>query len=734
MPTDQRSLDDLLGVTGPERRSMENPRKPLDPWSQAFGENVDGSLSASGIRVNREKALTLGAFWRAVNLISGTVAKLPLGVYRKADPVGIELDPRQPAHRLLRREPNEAMTAFTFKQTLQAHATIHGNGYAYIVRRADGSPCELWPLDPERTYPVRECGKLWFVHELSGSGEKRKLPHCDVLHVMGLSHDGLEGYGLLSKMKEAAGGALAMQAFTNVFYRNNARPNVVLQHPGRLNAEARRNLREGWERMYSGLDNAHRVAVLEEGVSAQAMSINAGEAQLIESKQFSLTDLANWTNLPPHKLGAMTNVSYGSLEQENQAFLDDAIDPWLVRWEEQCELKLLSSYQRARETHCISFDRFPLVRADLQQRGEYYVKAITTGWMSPDEARAREGLNPIPGGAGRAYFFPLNVQPYGIDPDGPDGPAVAPGTELLAVPGLRQEGDYDCGPAAVQAVCRFFGVGPAARADYIDALDTTKREGTRPSAVLSYLSRLDGLVTTAAGGLTVADLGRFFAAGQPVLCPIQSPSPGGGPTVGHWVTVIGTGLGMVFVQDPAAGQTMHTEEDWLDRWADRDADGVSYERYGIAVGRELMAAPITTGGSGGGEGNDRQARLTATVRDVLLDAVTRMVRRVRHAAERAATGGVGRFAAWLQRTMRADHGDAVESSLRLPLAAWEEATGRTGDRLPGGLLDDLHTRLCRAMEGCEDAARLGVAVSQVFERLETGVDTLSCVETITTES
>ena len=181
---------------------------------------------------------------------------------------------------------------------------------------------------------------------------------------------------------------------------------MLLRHPGKLSPEARKNIRDSWERIYSGLDNAHKTAILEEGLDAVPLTINARDSQLLESKQFSLIDVANILNLPPSRLGANVATSYGSLEQENQNLLDDAIDPWLVAWEEECEAKLLTRRERVKRTHMIAFDRFPLVRADLQQRGEFYTKALASGWMSFDEVRGREGINPMPGGLGRVYARP----------------------------------------------------------------------------------------------------------------------------------------------------------------------------------------------------------------------------------------------------------------------------------------------------------------------------------------
>ena len=697
-------------------RSMENPRRPLDPWGQALGDSLDGSLSASGVRVNREKALTCPAFWRGVVLLSDTVGKLPLSVHRRSGP-GTEVDLKHPACRLILRAPNEAMTAITLRAAMQGHAVCHGNGYGYVYRRADGSPRELWLLDPERTWPVVEGRRRWYVHELKG-GERRKLPAEDVLHVMGHSHDGLEGVSVLRKAREALGLALGTQAFASTFFRNNARPNTALKHPQRLSPEARRNLREGWERMHSGLDNAHRTAILEEGMDVVQLSINAQDAQLLESRQFSLIEIANVLGLPPHKLGSSVNVSYKSLEQENQAFLDESVDPWLVRWEQECDLKLLSPFQRERDTHCVRFDRFPLVRADLQQRGEYYNKAIAGGWMSPDEARAREGQAPLPAGLGAVYFRPLNLGAVGGDPDGPGGPAVAPGSELLAVPDVRQEGDYDCGPAAAQAVCRFFGVGPADRGAYLDALDTTRKGGTRPEALVALFSRL-GLVATAAGGLEVADLGRFFALGQPVLCPVQAGEPGG-ETSGHWVVVVGVGLGQVFFHDPAAGLRMTAEADWLARWHDRDGDGVGYDAFGVAVGEDLprgpepAPAPDEAPDDAPPEGPPAETKPAegeaARALAALAEAtVGRMVRRLRTHAERAANQP-GQFLAWLD-TMGGEHGLVVAEALA-PVAS---LAGRRG--LPPDLIGELRAGLLE-VSGRAKAAGLPAAVRGYFDALD----------------
>jgi len=700
-------------VSGLIRRSLENPRRPLDPWDQALGETIDGSLSVAGVRVSREKALTFSAVWRAVSLISRTVAKLPLGAYRNAHP-NRERDADHEADWLLRCQPNDAMTPFVYKQLVVNHVLLEGNHYSYIDRLASSRPVALLPLDPRRTYPVREGKRLWYVHELKG-GELRRLDPADVFHVKGLGYDGLTGYNVLSRARDSFGGAIANQAYGGVFYRNAARPNVALKHPGRLSPEARRNLRESWERMHQGLDNAHRTAILEEGLEVVLLTVNAKDAQMIESKQFSLIDVANWFNLPPHKLGANISTSYGSLEQENRNFLDDAIDPWLVAIEEECEAKLLSSYQRNRGTHAIAFDRYPLVQADMQQRGDFYNKAIQSGWMSPDEARGREGMNPMAGGIGKVYFFPLNMARVGGDPDG-DGPAVAPGAKLLKVPDVRQEAPFACGAAVVRSVCDYFGRGARAEAEVIELLGTNKREGTTPAAILGYLSRI-GLATVAASEMEVSDLTRRFAEGMPVLCPVQADAPSG-TQGGHWVIVIGTGLGHVFVQDPDSaegGRRMIPEEEWLSRWHDRDAEGNAYKQYGIAVAEEIPEPPAVqqpeTQPDPKPAEADQGGADEAARRGLLCDVLKRMVKRLGTHARRAA-GEPRKFGRWLD-SIEADHRSVMTEAFA-PVAA-VLGLGRA-DHLADMLASEVRAGMLAASE-CQ-SSELAAKVDEWFSTRE----------------
>lgn len=384
-------IDRILAAT------PDNPRFALtDP--QAWDVFLGGQPAASGVRVTRETALTYAPWWRGINIISNDVAKLPLQVLRNT-PDGRKTDPEHVAWPLLRRQPNEYMTAFTFKKLLQAHALQEGNGYAIIDRDGAARPRALLPLDPMAVTPIRENGVLAYVVDVGL--EKRKVAANDMFHVRGLSPDGLQGYSVYWKATESLGLGMGAKKYGSVFFRNNARPNIAIEVPKTLTESQLQDLRKGWESIQGGLENAHKIAILQGGAKLTPFSITAKDSQLLETRQFEIREIALWIGLPPHKLGDATKASYNSLEQENQDYLDLGLDPWLVTWEEECWNKLLSEEEKQSESHEILADRKALVRANLVDRANYYQKATgNRAWMLPDEVRAEEGLELLGGDAG----------------------------------------------------------------------------------------------------------------------------------------------------------------------------------------------------------------------------------------------------------------------------------------------------------------------------------------------
>jgi HK97 family phage portal protein len=446
-------LNSLLGIAHSVRyfaATPENPRFNLnDP---AAWDALGAEPAASGLRVNENSALKYSPYYRALSLISGAIAKLPLLVYREIDR-GREIDADHPAYQLLRWHPNSEMTAFVWKRLMVTHSISVGNGYSYIFRNADGSPRELIPLDPHKTFPVRENGRLWFVTEvavgsdasngaqqqqqgdwpLAGAAvatQKRKLPAEDVLHFMGLSYDGLIGISLIEYAREALGMGLGIQRYGSIYFKNSARSSVILKHPLKLDLKTKQELREGWERMHTGLDNAHRTAILDQGLDAKEMNTNAKDAQLVEADKVTWIHVANYFDLPPHKLGNRDATSYNSLEQENQAMLDDCLEPRLIPMEEQFRDKLLTEQQKEEDSHEIQFDRKKLINVNQQARSAYYRTALAgQPWMSVNEVRQEEGLNPSEDEGTDEIPKPLNMGKGGADNAGDPGGSPPGGQE-----------------------------------------------------------------------------------------------------------------------------------------------------------------------------------------------------------------------------------------------------------------------------------------------------------------
>lgn len=384
---------DYLAMTTPNSTSfgITDPRA----WDSYFG----GRKSSAGMVVSRDTSLGYPAVWRAVNMIADDVAKLPLVTYRVRNDGGKDKATDHPAYRLLKIKPNsEAMTPQCFKKTLTAHALLNRGGYAYIVRNGAGDPIELIILDPDRTHPVRENDRLWYVTTEPGGQMRRLLPE-NVLHIKGLSFDGLCGYTVVEKLQESLGLGLALQKYGSVFFKNNGRPGMVVEMPMALkDQEAVERFKRAWGESMEGLDNAHKVKLLEQGAKISQFQVKNEEAQFLQSREFEIRQIANIFGCPPHKLGDSSRVAYNSLEQENQSYLDGCLDPWLVNWEEEVEAKLLRTSEQESETHLIEFMRQALVRADLTARVNAYAVGIQNRWLLPNEARIKENMNPIEGG------------------------------------------------------------------------------------------------------------------------------------------------------------------------------------------------------------------------------------------------------------------------------------------------------------------------------------------------
>jgi HK97 family phage portal protein len=411
-------------------RSAENPAVPLSAalWDDEAGVGYIGRTT-SGVKVNEKKALGYSAIWRSVNLISRRLGAMPLKVYKRVGK-GKEEDLTHPAYKLIRRKPNQYMTAMIFKQTLQASALLRGNGYAYITRDRDGRPVELLPLSADNTWPIRRNGRLWYVTQIptadGAPGETVVIEHMDMIHIRGLGFDGLIGHDVVSILRDTIGKAIGTRDYSAKFFDNGARPNMVLEFPAGMKDTAIQNVKSGWESLHRGLNNAHRIGVLRDGVKLNTFSTTARDSQLIENLTFDAIDVANMFGLPPRKLGLDQGGGYNSIQEENQAIDDDTMEPHWVTWEEEVGDKLLTEREKENQSHLCLFERNAVMRANPGERADYYAKMWQIGAISQDEIRANEDQNPLPYGQGDRYYVPLNYVAADEVGQPPDDPAPTP--------------------------------------------------------------------------------------------------------------------------------------------------------------------------------------------------------------------------------------------------------------------------------------------------------------------
>ncbi len=426
-----------------ERRggSPENPSTNLsnpDTWLyQAFGAFGDGS-DVAGIVVNERRALQSSAVYAAVRVLAETVASLPLHVYERT-PGGKSRAVDHPIYNLLHNTPNPEITPFTFFETTQAHVTLWGNAYMEIQRTRSGRPVALWPLLPDRTRPDYSTATKRYLTQLwggNGLGETIILPAEDVLHVPGLGFDGRIGYSPIALQRRNIGASLATDDFTARYFGNGSRPGGVLEHPNKLDKAGRENLRESWERSQGGLANSHRVAILEEGMKWNQTSIPNDDAQFLETRKFQVSEIARMFRVPPHLIGDLERSTNNNIEQQSLEFVIYSLRPWLVRWEQALSRSLLTAADRP--TFFVEFLVDGLLRGDLQTRYAAYAVGRQWGWLSADDVRGIENMNPLPNGDGAEYLKPLNMIPAGAVP-APVGapPATADPAATAAPPAAR---------------------------------------------------------------------------------------------------------------------------------------------------------------------------------------------------------------------------------------------------------------------------------------------------------
>jgi HK97 family phage portal protein len=417
-------------------RSFWRPEVPLrDPvLVQYFG----GGATTSGAAVTEWTALNFASWWGAVQIISNAVAALPLFLYRRLPDGGKERFTGHPLYRILHDEFNGEMTSVKARQTMQAHVLTWGNAYAEIIRNEANQVAQLRPITPDRVTPdLNERGDLIYRVHQPKSGRDRIFSADTILHIPGLGFDGLVGYSVVRKARETIGLGMTAEAYGAQFFGNGAVSSLVATHPKTLQEPARKNLKQSITEAIGG-GKKHSVLVLEEGMTVEKTSIPPDDAQFLLTRRFQAVEICKWFNLPPHKLAELDRATFSNIEHQSIEFVTDCLRPWLVTWEQELNRKLVRPLERTIQftEHLVD----GLLRGDLPSRYAAYAVGRQWGWLSADDVRERENMNPLPDGTGQQYLVPMNMTPADRVDDlidaqtRPPAPPAAPAREPAPEP------------------------------------------------------------------------------------------------------------------------------------------------------------------------------------------------------------------------------------------------------------------------------------------------------------
>jgi HK97 family phage portal protein len=355
--------------------------------------------STSGKLVNEFTAMQTTAVYACVRILAETLAALPLQMYCYTA-TGKERVYNHPLYHLLHDEPNPEMTSFIFRETLMSHLLIWGNAYAQIIRDRLGRVQGLYPLRPDKISVCRDSqGKIFYLYTKTSDENPNIRPYGqvalqkeEVLHIPGLGFDGLVGYSPIAMARNAVGMTMACEEYGASFFANGASPSGVLEHPGVLKDPSK--VRDSWNAVYQGSGNAHKVAVLEEGMKYQQIGIPPEEAQFLETRKFQLDEIARLYRIPPHMIGDLEKSSFNNIEQQSMEFVKYTLDPWVIRWEQAMQKALFLPEEK--KQYFLKFNVNGLMRGDYESRMTGYSIGRQNGWLSANDIREMEDMNPVP--------------------------------------------------------------------------------------------------------------------------------------------------------------------------------------------------------------------------------------------------------------------------------------------------------------------------------------------------
>lgn len=397
-----------MGFSKPRDAPGENLPEVTDSVRDS-GQVFSFGTANSGEKVDEQSAMQISTVYACVRLLAETVAALPLHLYRYTDGgKGKESAFDHPLYRILYRQPNDEMSSFIWRETMMTHLLLWGNAYSQIIRDGRNNVLGLYPLLPENVEVDRdEQGQLYYIYHAYTDevpGEQNQdiyFRKDEILHIPGLGFNGLVGFSPIAMMKNSLGTTLAVEKYGASFFKNGAQPSGVLEHPGVLKDPQK--IRDNWIAVYGGANNAHRVAVLEEGMAYKAISLPPEDSQFLSTRQFGVEEICRIFRVPPHMVQSLEHATFSNIEHQSIDFVVHTLTPWLVRFEQAIIKDLLLE-----EEQDVLFPKFNvdgLLRGDYQSRMNGYATGISNGFLSPNDIHRLENMDLIPAEEGGDDYY-----------------------------------------------------------------------------------------------------------------------------------------------------------------------------------------------------------------------------------------------------------------------------------------------------------------------------------------
>jgi HK97 family phage portal protein len=383
-------------------------RYSLSDLDRRMDFDLSGQAASSGVHVSPDSALNYSAYFNGVQQIAQTVASLPWNVFKKVGSSAVRYT-QNSLELVLSTQTNGYQNANQYKELIVYDLIVWGNSYSFIEYANDYRVSALYRIPPDNVTVMFDYEKKEKVYKIKSNitNETKNYSQAEIFHIAGFSSNGMTGMSILSHARESIGLGLAEQVFAGRFFGGGTNVGAIFTHPEKLSDTAKANLKKAIQNQNTGIYNSHKIMVLEEGLTFNRTTMPLRDAQFLEARQFSVQEVARWLNIPPHKLKDLSRATFSNISEEQLSFFTDTIRPWIIRIESAANTQLINPASWGRVYTEFNFNA--ILRADIKTRFESYSIALQNGFLSRNEVRNKENMNPIDGNGGDVYTAQLNL-------------------------------------------------------------------------------------------------------------------------------------------------------------------------------------------------------------------------------------------------------------------------------------------------------------------------------------